>query len=327
MQPGACFLVNKGIKLKDPQRLTIYGGMFRDDAATPGPRANSKGHPVFTLLGGSQVTLESMQISGVNPGGYHAAMAFASGIWLDGTSRATIRSVAITRTFGDGITLAPLRGGSDHNSGTIIAPTSAVTIRDVTIEGAGRQGIAFASVKGAQVSDVVVNDTGLDTFDVEADQWDEGASHVTIDGCTASGGALFFANGGEGVDGTKDIEVEHCTMSKPEGGSAVLVVRSRHSNKVRGPFSFVADSLWCGSSVYVACVQLSGADVTVSDSTLRFPGGTAHEPVYHLSGRSTAQFSDDVVKGYAQKGRVSVRSSVHVSEGQWIKSGHPANKK
>ena len=319
--PGACYLVDEGIKLEDPQGLTIYGGTFRNESVTAGSGVRSKGKPVFTVLGGSGVTFEAMDISGANSGGYHARLAFAGGIELEGTADATIHGVTITDTFGDGITLAPLRGGANHNSGKIIAPASAITIRDVTVNGVGRQGITFASVSGAQLSDVVVTNPGLDTFDVEADQANEGASDVTIDGCSASGGTLFFANGGAG-DGrdTKDITVENCTMAKPEGGSAVLVERAGHGKTPRGPFSFVSDDLWCGASDYVACVQLSGADVTLSRDTLRFPAGTTHEAVYHLASGSQVTFEDDVAHGYGRTGKAVAGSSVHVSGGRWTHS-------
>jgi hypothetical protein len=323
---GACYLVNEGIRLHDPQRLTIYGGTFRTTSVSG--TAHQKGDPVFTVVGGSGLTLEAMAISGPNRGGYHPTLAFAGGIELEGTADATIRAVTISKTFGDGITLAPLRAGADHNSGTILAPVSAATIENVTIDGVGRQGVTFASVAGATLSDIAIEHTGLDTFDFEADQWNEGATDVTIDGCTATGGALFLANGGNGGGGaTHDITVEHCTMTEPEGGSAVLVQRKTgaRGKKLRGPFTLLDDTLLCGASDYVACLQLTGGDVAVTDSTIQFPAGTVHEAVYHLGGGSQATFENDVVTGYGQAGHVSRRSTVHVTGGQWIPAGQRAN--
>lgn len=317
-------MVNEGIKLKNPQGLTVYGGTFRTAATPTGPIAGQKGLAVFTSIGGSHLTLEEMQIIGANPGGYHPRLAFAGGINLEGTATATIRSVNIKNTFGDGISLSPLRGGANHRSGTIIAPASAIAIQDVTIDGIGRQGITFASVSGAQVSDVIVTNPGLNTFDLEADQWNEGTSDVTIDACRASGGVGFFANGGAGnAAQTHDITVENCTMTTAEGGSAILVQRANGrgtsgQRKLRGPFTFTSDSLKCGASVYVACVQLTGAEVTVSRSRLQFPSGAFHEAVYRLAGGSHATFVDAVVKGYGRIGSVSRNSSVRVTGGRWV---------
>jgi hypothetical protein len=327
MRPGACYEVNEGIRLKEPQDLVVYGGEYRT-AVVPhdlqGQPVSDKGNPVFTVLGGSNVTLESMQISGANPGGYHPRLAFAGGIEFEGTSGAVVRGVTISRPFGDGITLAPLRGGANHNSGTIVGPSQNITLDGVTVNGAGRQGLTFASVSGAQVRDVIVENVGLDTFDFEADQPDEGADNVVIDGCVASGGAIFFANGGAGgAQGTHDITVEHCTMSKPQAGSAILIVRhgSGKNGRVRGPFTFNEDVFRCGASAYVGCVQLKGADVTITDSRLVFPGGTVHEAVYGLSGAAAAAFTDDQVKGYGREGDVSPGSRVQVRGGVWTPVG------
>ena len=318
LAPGACYLVDTGIRLVDRQGLTIFGGTFRNESDSVSPGENSKGAAVFTFVGGSDIALEDMEIHGANPGGYHPHLAFDGGIELEGTNTATIRSVTIDNTFGDGITLAPLRGGADHNSGQILAPSSQVSIRDVTVSGAGRQGITLASVSGADLSDVVVVDPGLDTFDLEADQANEGARDVSIDGCEASGGLLFFANGGAGSGRTTgDITVQDCTMTTREGGSAILVERKGHGKYDRGPFTFAADRLICGESIYVACVELSGAQVTLSDVTLKFPRGKTHEAVYHLAAGSTAVFDDDVVEGYGRRGKLFGGSSAHVSGGIW----------
>jgi hypothetical protein len=321
---GACYLVSEGVKLKNAQGLTLYGGTYRSAARPAGQNPRDKGRPVFTLLGGSGVTLEAMKITGANPGGYHPRLAFAGGIEIEGTARATVRGVTVSGTYGDGVTVAPLRGGANHNSGTIVAVPSQLVMADLTVSGVGRQGIAFASVAGATVTDVVIENPGLDTFDFEADQWNEGATDVTIDGCRAAGGALFLANGGAGnARHTRDITVDHCTMAKPEGGSAVLVVRppSSRGAALRGPFTLSDDDLWCGASVYVACVQLSGGQVDISASVLRFPPGTVHEPVVHLVSGAQATFTDVAVHGFGRVGYVSPTSSLHVSGGQWIRSG------
>ena len=313
---GACYRVDEGIALTGPQGLTVYGGTFRNDSTAATGR--SKGSPVFTVFGGSRVAFEAMHLAGANDGGYHARLAFAGGIEVEGTAQATIRGVTIADTFGDGITLAPLRGGADHRSGHIVAPATNVVVRDVTVRGAGRQGVTFASVDGATLEDVVVTDPGLDTFDFEADQGDEGARNVTIDGCAASGGVLFFANGGAGSGkNTGNVTVEHCTMAKPEGGSAVLVQRPGAGTTLRGPFVFSADELWCGASAYVACVQLTGGQVTLSGVTLRFPRSTTHEAVYHLGAGSTAAFENDVVDGYGRRGSSGPGSNARVSGGRW----------
>jgi hypothetical protein len=318
--PQACYRVDKGLRLRDPHGLTIYGGTFTSDATAPGPQKHAEGVPVFTLAGGSNVSFESMKIDGQNPGGYHPKLAFAGGIEAQGTDGLTIKGVTITKTFGDGITLDPLRGGSDHKSGTILGPTMNVVVDGATITGVGRQGVTFASVSGAQISNLVVEDAALTTFDFEADQGNEGSVNVVIDGCTSSGGGLFFANGGGGsASYTHDLTVAHCAMAKPTKGYAVLSINHGKSRKKqRGPIYFVADTIYCGASASVACVELSGAKVTVEDSVLHFPRGTLHEAAYHLVKRSTGTFSNDLIEGYGKRGHVSKNSAVQVTGGHWV---------
>ena len=321
----ACYRVDKGIKLNNRQGLTIYGGTFNDEATTPGPSKRSKGLAIFTLVGGANLTFEAMKIEGVNPGGYHPAMAFASGINAEGTKGITIKGVTISKPFGDGITLSPLRGGHDHNSGTIVNPTLNAVIDGVTITGAGRQAVTLASVTGAQISDVVIQDPGLDSFDLEADQWNEGAKNVTIDGCTSTGGQIFFANGGAGSGPfTSNITLAHCAMAKLTAGEALLSINTRKGNRKdhqRGPLHFVSDVIYCGNSVYVGCVQLSGANATVENSVFHFPPGQLHERVYNVAQKSSAVFTNVAIKGQAHTGRVTSDSTVHIKGGDWRSVG------
>src|SRR5271155_2022214 len=199
---GACYLVDEGLKLIGSQGLTISGGAW-DDATVPQPNGEPQAlNPVFWFVGGSNITLENLSITGVNPGGYHPAGAFIAGIRSDGVTGLNLSNITIDNVYGDGIELAPLRAQGDVGS-TILNPTTDATISDINISGSGRQGITLASVNNALISSVRLAHVGIDVFDLEADQWNEGARNVTIDGCVAGAdnGALFFANGGAGGGG------------------------------------------------------------------------------------------------------------------------------
>jgi hypothetical protein len=327
--PGACYQVDEGLPLKFPVGLTIDGGTYENLSVAPsgsGP-GTQRGDPVFNVLGGSGLTLENMTIDGVNPGGYLAKMAFASGIQLQGTQDATISDITIDATYGDGITLDPLRNGSDHKGSGIVSATDNATISDVTIDGAGRMGISFVSVggtsvPGASVSDVTIDNVGLDTFDVESDQGNEGSQNVTINGCSASttGAGDFFADGGAGSGkSTGNITVENCTMDEAQAGTALMVDRptSENTTTLRGPFLFEADTFDCGASTTVSCVMVTGGDVTVSDSTLNFPGTTPAENVYAAADSTTLSFDNDDATGYGAPGTADSTSTVTVTGGTW----------
>jgi hypothetical protein len=317
----ACYQVTKGVTLRNPKGLTVDGGTFTDDSVLPSdPNAKPSGTAAFTVQGGSDVTLENMKITGKNPGGYHPPLAFAGAIDVEGTKSAAIKGVTITDPYGDGISLSPLRGGGDHASSQIVSPATDVTIAGVTITGAGRQAVTLASVAGAQISNLIVENPGFDAFDLEADQWDEGATNVTIDGCSASGGALFFANGGAGTGSyTHDITVTHCATDKQTAGDPVLVHDiGRNKDHPRGPINFVADKIECGHTASLACVELSGASVTIENSVLDFPSGTTPEAVYHVARRSSVVFTNDAVHGFGRTGRLARNSALQVTGGHWV---------
>jgi len=228
--------------------------------------------------------------------------------------------VAIDDVFGDGVELTPLRAQGDLG-GTIINPTEDAAISNVEVTGAGRQGVTLASVSGATLTSVALRRIGMNAFDMEADQWDEGAQNVTIDGCSVAGqlGGMFFANGGASAGGawTRDITVESCTMKVPEAGDVILVQDPSAQDAPRGPITFVNDTLLCGTSVYVACVQASHGSVTIDSSTLEMPARTVHEAVYRGVVDSTLAFGQDSVSQYGSVGTVDSTSTVSVAGGTW----------
>ncbi len=321
MHPGSCYLVNEGVKLKNAQGLTVSGGEFKIATVPQDVRGKSerdKGHAVFWLIGGSHLTFESMQIVGANQGGYHQHLAFEAGIRSDGVDGLTVSNVTVTNVFGDGIELNVLRGAQD-DSGKIIRPSENVTVTHVTVNGAGRTGVALAGASDVSMSAVHLSHIGINDFDLEADQGNEGAKNVTINGCTADGaGAAFFANGGAG-DGqfTSNINVENCTMSKMQGGYAIYVDAVKKSTSPKGPITFTNDHLICGHSAYVACVDVTGGNVTISHSSLIVPPGYDKERMYSARGNSTIVFDDVVAKGYGKAGKADKTSTVSVTAGTW----------
>ncbi len=321
---GACYLIDEGLRLVGLHDITIIGGTW-EDRTVPVPNAS----PVdmgaeFWLIGGSRITLQNLFISGVNPAGYDPSGAFAAGIRSDGVNGLTVTDVFVDHVYGDGVTLDPLRG-SDDMSGTIVRPSEHVLLDNIWIDGTGRQGLTLASVSGAEITGLVFLDIGYDIIDAEADQSNEGAQNVAIDGCRVNGsvGGLFFANGGAG-DGspwTSNVSVEHCTMAAPLAGDTIMIDNVQSSGNQRGPFTFSNDVLRCGSSVYVSCIEVSGGNLNVSNTFVRVPPGDVHEPLYHATHDSTVVFDDDVVAGYGTPGTTDDTSTTEVQGGSWTPAG------
>jgi Bacterial Ig-like domain (group 3) len=315
---GACYQIDRGMTLSFPVGLTVEDGTFKDLNVVP---AKNKGHgtprgnPVFDVVGGKNITFENLVFTGLDKSGYDPKLAFQAAIELEGTIGSTMNWLTISKVFGDGINLEPLRGSADHESGQIINPAENISISNVTIKGAGRQGITMASVDGVTVTDVTMRNIGEDAFDLEADQNNEGAENVVIDGCSFS---QLFNISMQGPE-TGPITVENCVMPEADEGWAVRVKNS-NGHADAGPITFDDDVFNCGASVYVACFDLDGAtDLIVENSTttIGYPRDQIHEKAYFAQNNTDARFINDTVSGYGKQGRVSSSSNVTVTGGRW----------
>jgi hypothetical protein len=315
---GACYQIDRGMKLAFPTGLTIEDGAFKDlnvvPVSTKG-HGTARGNPVFNVVGGTNLTFENLTFTGVNKGGYHSKLAFQAAIELEGTIGATLNWLTISKVYGDGIDLEPLRGSPDHKSGQIVNPAENISISNVTIKGAGRQGITLASVNGVTITDVTMRNEGEDAFDLEADQNNEGAKNVVINGCSFS---QLFNISMQGPE-TGPITVENCVMPEADAGWAVDV-RNTNGHPDAGPITFDDDVFNCGASVYVACFDLNGAtDLVVENSTttIGYPRDQIHERAYVARNNTVASFINDTVSGYGKAGTISSGSSVTVTGGRW----------
>ncbi len=319
VRPGACYLVNDGIDIFEPDHLTIDGGTFE--------RTTSETDwSTIDVVGGSYTTLEHMRIKGPHMAHtYLAPHAFESGIILTGTISTTLHDISVYDVWGDALTLSPFRaGGRLHDeSGDIVRPNEDLTVDGFDVDGTGRAGMGLISVVGATIRNVTMSNIADDDFDLEADQPTEQSRRITIDGCSvAPGGLLFFSNQGLG-DGasTGDVTVENCTMDFEQGGAAILSENERGQPGTRGPFTFEHDVIRCSALAPVACMQLSGTRVTIIDSrilfaTLLLPDKPT-EAVYSIWHGSTVALIDDTVTGYGRRGTVAPGSRLKVSGGSW----------
>lgn len=315
---GACYLVNEGIDILEPSHLTIDGGTFERTTDTTD-------WSTIDIVGGSHTTLEHMTIEGPNSSHYYMpAHAFESAIILTGTIQTTLEDISVHDVWGDALTLSPYRAeGTLHDeSGVIVRPNEDLKVDGFAVDGTGRAGMGLVSVVGAELRDVTMRNVADDDFDLEADQPTEQARRITIDGCSVSpGGLLFFSNQGLGNGAsTGDVTVENCTMAYQQGGTAILSENDRGQSGTRGPFTFEHDIIWCAPLAPVACMQLSGTDVTIIDSKIIFTPLRLDKPteaVYSISNGSKVTLTDDTVSGYGTRGTVDSTSRLTVTGGHW----------
>jgi len=306
---GGCYLINAGLRVVNRNGLTFDGNGATFRVGTPGGLDRRE----FWFVGGSNLVVEDLTIVGADPAHtYDQNRAFQGGIELDGVAGATINQVAIDSVYGDFVTLDPLRGGPEFNSGAIVRPSSGIVIRDCQFSGAGRQGISFVSVAGATVTQVSLTNVALDTFDVEADQSGEGAHDVVIEGTTADhSNGPWFANGGNSRNTTGDITVSGNTMTGLGAGDVVEITAPQGTT--RGPFVFSDNTMLAGASAYVAAFQLSGcASCDITANHVAFLSRGPPETAVHLVDCAAVMVTDNVFEG-AGKQIVAVNSTYQAS--------------
>jgi hypothetical protein len=318
---GDCIQVS-GLYFLDADGLTINGGTWIDAQAPTSSTTLTSANlqAVWYFEDGTDITLENLTVAGVNTCACdydNGAAAFQSGIRSDGTDGLTLTNDTVEDVYGDGLTLD---GGS-------AGPTTNASVDGLTISGVGRQGVTLASVNDSTLADITITNPAEDDFDAESDLTSQGINGVTINGCTVSGnGRIFFANDGQGggnLSGTNsgDDVIENCTMENAQTGD-VIEDQTPSGLGVRGPFTFSNDVFDCGTSAFVGCVDLIGADVTIVDSTLTFPADAyyLYREVWTIDPTSTLIFQDDTVNGYSSENYGNT-CDVTITGGTWTADG------
>ena len=315
---GACYLVNEGIGLKAVHGLTIKGGTFRSsdpEMAKPffwvsgqDVLRNGTFGPWVRTVGSTDVTLSDMTVEGSHvPGtGYQENGAF---LRSDGVVGLTVTDVHVSDPTGDGINLEPLR--APLGGGTIQNPSEGVSVSDFSVVGPGRHCFAPVSVDGASFTNVSCRAPGERSWDFEADQADEGAQNVVVDGCDNQG-MVISSNAWF----TGPITVRHCGPPPGASGPVALYVRSTTGSAEHGPITFDHDTFSChGAGSGEQCFTLTNAaNLVIQDSTVTL---TNPQPVYVAQLDTHASFLDDTVTGYSTPGVVSANSSVTATGGHW----------
>jgi len=317
---GACYLINEGIVLRGVHGLSISGGTWRNtDPKAPNPffwlasqnictNGPCNGHgPWVRTVPSMRIRLLNMTVIGAEDRayGYEANGSF---VRSDGVVGLTIYNVTVSHPTGDGINLEPLRAPS--GSGHIVHGTEGVRVTDFRVNAPGRVGVAPVSVEDAVFTNVWVTKPGNQAWDFEADQDNEGAQYVVVNGFYGACGVVISANAAF----TGPITMSGCTMTG-YGASQILFIRSLTGAPFAGPVTF-EDIAWrChGAGSGHQCLTLQGAGgLVVQNSSITM---THPAPVYVAQAESAVTFLDDDVSGYTTPG-VSMRSIVTVTGGIW----------
>jgi hypothetical protein len=245
-----------------------------------------------------------MTVAGVNRGSYKAGLAFNSAIEVEGTQGITIDNVTTSHTYGDGVTIDPLRSGKGRNS--IVSPTEDLTVNGLTVDAAGRQAIALVSVDHATLSHLTLGTAAFESLDFEADTAGEGTENVTVTGGTGIKPINISSNG----PATGPLTFNDFNVTGTAG--AAVNVRNLTGKPDRGQIVFNGDSLRCGASSETACLQIVGGDVLVEHSmlTIGFPKDQLKERVFAAADHSTLTFVATTVAGIHAQGTHDSTSTV-----------------
>jgi len=307
--PGGFWLANS---LDNNTNVTIDGGIWldtnNDRCATKCAQGTNQGRAAFTVIGGSNVTFENMTIYGANQGGTHLSLESNSGIDAVGTTGLTLSQVKVSHVFGNCLAL-DTQVPNDQDLGKVA--NTDVTVNGFNAAACGMQGISLVDVNGFTASGLNIGSTAEDGFEVETDFNGVGASNIDVKSCENPSPIDPNANGIQGhvmIDAkgtrTSNITIDNCAIDTGKNGYGVWV-KNRADSPTTSPIvlSMHNDSVNCGSAP-VACLEIHGGDVSVSNSSIGV-GYLAHQMpdlVYRANDHSFLTLTNDTVTGYAAKG-------------------------
>lgn len=169
---SGCYLVPDGITITRP--ITIDGGTYEDlstvETADPGQRLRIQ--PIIHIVDTHDVTIENVALVGAHTDtGFHRRLVGQAGIDMLSSSHVAIANVAISNTYGDGLTF-----GFQPR----YPPNTDVQVNGVTITNAGRQGVTMAYITESTLSHVTVASAAEESWDFESDIPNVGSGEITL---------------------------------------------------------------------------------------------------------------------------------------------------
>ena len=181
---GACYAVDQSVVLDKRNNLVIESSP--SDPAVfvrqgVGTCASQDQCYIFLVHGGSNITFQNVDIVSDNTQHlYQAANQDSSGWWVWGTQGFTLTHDTVQNLWGDFVTVGP-------DTYRTWKWSTNVDITDNNFDGSGRQGISLTGAENVNISDNVVSNAALTTFDIEPDS----GTGPVADGVPTYGGAQY----------------------------------------------------------------------------------------------------------------------------------------
>jgi hypothetical protein len=169
---SGCYLVPDGITITRP--ITIDGGTYEDLATgvTAGPGQRSRVQPIIHIVDTHDVTIENVNLVGAHTDtSFHRNLVGQAGIDMLSSSQVAITNVAISDTYGDGLTF-----GFQPR----YPPNTNIQVNGLTISNAGRQGVTMAYITQSTLNHVTVASATEESWDFESDIPNIGSGNITL---------------------------------------------------------------------------------------------------------------------------------------------------
>jgi hypothetical protein len=264
---GGCYRIDGSLTIDRRSHITLAGNGATLRAVTAGGR--DRRHVWFR--GGRDIVVRDLTVRGSNPHAgatpraYVPGRAFQHGFAFQGVRGGVLDHVRVYDVYGDFVYIGPgTRGAWSRN----------IRIENSTFAGSGRQGISITAGDHVSIVDNDIRGVGRSLFDLEPNNAEQGAEHVTI-AHNRTGGAANFWIASKGAGRHISFTVRKNTMEAKTGN---LIWVYGPPTGFRGPVVIEENRLEVGGTVNDESstgafffTRVNG--ITIRDNGVIFPKG------------------------------------------------------
>jgi hypothetical protein len=292
---SGCYLVPDGITITRP--ITIDGGTYEDLAtgATEGPGQRSRVQPIIHIVDTQDVTIENVNLVGAHTDtSFHRNLVGQAGIDMLSSSQVAISNVAISDTYGDGLTF-----GFQPR----YPPNTNIQVNGLTISNAGRQGVTMAYVTESTLNHVTVASATEESWDFESDIPNIGSGNITLnDPVWTQGFRVVESLSGpitvNNANGSKHITLMNDAAASGQSvtfnGGTVVLRTNDHGTPPAGIYVTGGSMTFNGTTIDAMATKQQArgrAWVVIDGGRLAFNHSTIAAPVGTNDARSTVTVS------------------------------------
>lgn len=270
-RPGACYRVDGTLVLTDRRDLTIDGRGATLAASVVPPASPKITRQMWSVVAGSDVTLENMALRGTNP----TAMFDVDREWfpliqIAGTRTVLVQGVRGSNSWGDFVSVGPDVRRVTGSGGSGAVPAEDVTIRESSASVIGRHAVMCNGCQKVLVDHNDFSDVAYQILDIEVEAASWQARDIALTDNTIGGRVKLsvLANAGIGRDVT-GITVSGNTMTGTPV-SCAPPIRVDATSAVKSGFVISGNRFkTLGNALWLRGVS----DVTVQDNVFSVGNG------------------------------------------------------